>query len=167
MNMKGHILIALREQYYRWEGLLGKLDETQIQAPLNPSDWSTKDVMVHLWAWQQRTIARVVAVLTNHEPQFPDWLPGLDPETEDVSQLNDWIFNTYRGRSWRDVYQDWKTGFLNLLDSSQGISEHDLLDSGKYPWLGGYPLVLYLIGTYDHHREHYDELFAWLQENKV
>jgi hypothetical protein len=50
MNMKDHILAALREQFIRWEELLAGLSEDQITAPRFDLDWSIKDVMAHLWA---------------------------------------------------------------------------------------------------------------------
>ena len=52
MNMKEHILAALREQFHSWEGFLSDLDEGQITAPYFDFDWSIKDVIAHLWAWQ-------------------------------------------------------------------------------------------------------------------
>jgi hypothetical protein len=59
MNMKDHILTALSEQLNRWEGLLDRLSDEKINTPLAPSNWSTKDVISHLRAWQQRSIARL------------------------------------------------------------------------------------------------------------
>ena len=56
--MQDHILAALRELFDNWESLLASLSEAQITTPLLPSPWSTKDVVAHLWAWQQRSIAR-------------------------------------------------------------------------------------------------------------
>ena len=50
MNMKEHILAAIREQFDRWEELLASLSEEQIIAPRFDFDWSIKDVMAHLWA---------------------------------------------------------------------------------------------------------------------
>ena len=56
MNMKDHILTALREQFNRWEKLLASMSDEQITAPHLPSNWSIKDVIAHLRAWQQRSI---------------------------------------------------------------------------------------------------------------
>lgn len=53
MNMKEHILAAMREQIENWEALLSTLNEEQILAPNFDLDWSIKDVLAHLLAWQQ------------------------------------------------------------------------------------------------------------------
>jgi hypothetical protein len=158
-------LTALRELFDQWETLLASLSETQITTPLLPSPWSTKDVIAHLWAWQQRSIARIEAALSNQAPELPNWLPGLDPDAEGATdQINAWIFKTCQEQPWSKVHQDWREGFLRFLDSSTGITEKDLLDPSRYPWLEGRPLAFILLASYDHHQEHYEKLLAWRQE---
>ena len=167
MNMKEHILTALREQFDRWEELLASMSEEQINAPLLPSEWSIKDVIAHLRAWQQRSIARMEAALFNREPEFPMWLAGIDPDSEGhTDQVNAWIFENSREQPWVKVYRSWSEGFLRFLESGEGVSEKDLLDSNRYPWLKGYPLAYILLASYDHHQEHYVKLLAWLQEQR-
>ena len=165
MNMQEHILAALSEQFSRWEELLTTMSEGQITTPLLPSHWTLKDEIAHLRAWQQRSIARLEAALLDREPEFPRWLPDLDPDSEDTTdQVNAWIYETYRELPWSTVYRNWREGFLRFLELGQGISEKDLLDGGRYPWLAGYPLALILLGSYDHHQEHLEKLLAWLRD---
>ena len=166
MNMKQHILAGLREQIDLWEKLLAGLSEAQMLTPLTPSHWLIKDVIAHLYVWQKRSIARVEAAVNHHEPNFPHWLENVDPDTEEVTdQVNAWIYETYRNQPWSQLHQDWRAGYEQLIQLADQISERDLLDSGHYPWLQGYPLIWILIATYDHHQEHYDNLNSWLLEN--
>jgi hypothetical protein len=161
MNMKDHILMALREQFNSWEDLLASMSDEQITARRLASNWAVKDVMAHLMAWQQRSIARFDAARLNREPEFPRWLAGSDPEAEDnTEQINAWIYNTYRDQSWSEVHQNWRDGFLRFLELGEGISERDLLDSGRYPWLDGHPLAWILLASYDHHQEHLEKLLT-------
>jgi len=151
MKMKDHILTALREQFNRREELLASLSAEQITAPHLPSNWSIKDEIAHLMAWQQRSIARLDTALFNREPEFPRWLPNLDPDSEDYpDQTNAWIFETYREQPWSMIHQNWCEGFLRFLESGEGISERDLLDAERYPWLEGYPLAFVILASYDH-----------------
>jgi hypothetical protein len=165
MNMKEHILAALREQFKRWEELLAGMSETQITTPHSPSEWSTKDEISHLWAWQQRSIARLAAATLDREPDYPKWPAELDPNSADVDKLNAWIHETTRKNPWSKVHLDWKIGFLRFLELGEKISEKDLLDAGKYPWMKGSPLAFSLLSSYDHHQEHYDGSVAWLDQN--
>ncbi len=167
MNMKEHILTALREQFNRWEELLASMSDERITAPHLPSNWSIKDVIAHLRAWQQRSIARLEAALFNREPEFPKWLPELDPDSEgNTDQTNAWIYETYREQPWSKVHQNWREGFLRFLELGEGIPEKDLLDAGRYPWLEGHPLAFILLASYDHHQEHLEKLLAWLREHE-
>jgi len=166
MNMKEHILAAMHEQLDRWEELLGSLSPEQLAIPLAPSPWSTKDVIAHLWAWQQRTNARLEAAAHNGEPVFPKWPADLDPNGEsDTDRINEWIYQTYRNLSWSEVHQAWKAGYLHLLNLAEAVAEKDLMDDSHYTWMQGYPLVLILLSTYDHHQEHYEKLLAWLRQH--
>ncbi|NMB89269.1 MAG: ClbS/DfsB family four-helix bundle protein [Chloroflexi bacterium] len=163
MQMKAHILAALREQLDSWENLLVSLSPVQRSIPLQPSDWTPQDVIAHLWAWQQRTSARFAAALAGREPEFPHWPVAGDPDgSGSPDAVNAWIYTANRQRPWAAVYQDWQTGFQGLLDMAAQVAEKDLLDADKYPWMEGSPLALVLLGTYDHHQEHIEALQAWL-----
>jgi hypothetical protein len=163
MNMKEHILAALREQFKRWEELLAGMSEKQITTAHSPSGWSTKDEISHLWAWQQRSIARLAAATLDREPDFPKWPAELDPNVdENTDKINAWIHETTRKDPWSKAYLDWKIGFLRFLELGEKIKEKDLLDESKYTWMKGAPLAFALLSSYDHHQEHYDGTVDWL-----
>lgn len=155
MYMKKHILAALSEEFEQWEGVLARLDHRQIAA-VHPDDHrSIKDDLAHLWAWQQRTIARVEAAVFDRQPVFPSWPDEIDLTAGDAINLaNDWIFETYREKPWLEVYQNWRAGFLRLQDLAEQVAERDMLDGERYPWLNENSLAVFLLGTYDHHQEH-------------
>src|SRR5512133_1594906 len=100
MNMKEHILAALREQFERWEELLASLSEEQITAPHFDRDWSIKDVMAHLWAWQQISSARLEAGALDREPEFPKWVVSLENWEEDADRVNALTFERNHGKPW-------------------------------------------------------------------
>ena len=159
MNDKQQILTALREEFNRWEALLASMSETQIAGPSSPTNWSIKDVVAHLRAWQQRSIARMEAALHNREPEFPRWPETLNPDSEDdTDQINAWIYETNREKPWPSVYRDWREGFQRFLELGEAIPEKDLLDVGRYPWLAGRPLSFILVASCEHHQEHLEWL---------
>ncbi len=163
MDMKEHILAALREQIDRWEALLAKLGEAQIVAPAFPSDWSVKVIIAHLMTWQKRSIARFEAASAGHEPDFPVWVPGINPDGEgNADRINAWVYDTYHEQPWSKVHQDWKTGYLRLIEMANQVPEMNLLETGIYPWMGPYPLGYILLATYSHHQEHIEKLQEWL-----
>jgi hypothetical protein len=163
MNMKAHILAALREQLGSWEELLASLSEAQITTPHFDFDWSIKDVMAHLWAWQQISIARMEGGLRDQEPQFPTWIvASIETWEEDADRVNALTFETQHHKPWSEIYQNWENGFLQFLELGQKIAEKDLLDGDRYSWLNGYSLAFILVASYDHHQEHLEKLIEWL-----
>jgi hypothetical protein len=163
---KKQVIAMLQAEFKRWVKLLAGMSEEQISAPHLPSNLSIKDVMAHLWAWQQRSIARLEAALLDMAPEYPDWPADLDPEQEgQPHQLNAWIYETYREKPWPSVYRDWRAGFLRFLELGQAIPEPKLFETGKYPWLDGYALSDVLLGSYrHHHQEHLEPLLDWLEQ---
>lgn len=90
---------------------------------------------------------------------------GKDWE-EDADRVNALTFETNHEKSWSEIYHNWKNGFLRFLELGNEISEKDLLDGDRYPWLKGYSLAFILVASYDHHQEHIEKLLAWLREHK-
>ena len=90
MNMKGHILAALREQFEHWEELLASLSEEQITAARFDLDWSIQDMIAHLWARQQISIARMEGGVHDRAPEYPQWITDIGEEwEEDADQTNE------------------------------------------------------------------------------
>lgn len=167
MDKKQRILTMLEDEFNRWEELLGSLSEQKITARRPPSTWSIKDVVAHLMAWQQVSIARLEAARRDEEPVFPDWLAGADPESEDrIDRFNARIYERYRTVPWARVWQMWRDGFLTLLEMGQQIPADQLLDRERYPWLKGYSLWAVLEGIYRHHHDdHLDVVVARVAES--
>lgn len=165
MNMKEHILAALREQLDNWEELLARLSEQQITTPQFDFNWSIKDVIAHLWGWQQISIARMEAGVQDRQPELPEWITESGEAWEDnADQTNARIYKTNHEKPWSEIHRNWKDGFLQFLELGEKISERDLLDGSRYPWLKGYSLAFILVASYDHHQEHFEILLAWLKQ---
>jgi len=166
MNMKEHILAALREQFNNWEVLLASLSAEQIITPHFDFDWSIKDVVAHLWAWQQISIARLEGGLQDQEPKFPTWIVNSVEDWENnADEVNAVTFERKHNKLWTEIHQNWRDGFLRFLEVGDSISERNLLDGDRYPWLKGYSLAFILVASYDHHQEHLEKLTDWLHHN--
>jgi hypothetical protein len=161
MKDKPSLLEALRAELDRWEELLAGMSESEITAPHLPSVWSTKDVIAHLMAWQQVSIARLEAALLDKDQEFPGWLEGTDPFEADTAEnrddFNNRIYEAYRQQSWPSVHRAWRDGFRRFLELGDAIPEDQMMDTKKYSWLRGYPLSSVLEGSYEHHHEHFME----------
>lgn len=168
MFMKRHILAALQEEFDQWEKVLAGLSEEQVSRP-QPGHYSVKDVLAHLRAWQEISVARLSAGLHQRAPEFPAWMSDLPANWEDEADLttdltNARIYELNRDQPWPSVLEAWRACFRQLLELGEVIPEPALLNSNRYPWLNGDSLAVVLLGTYDHHHEHLDKLLDWLRE---
>ena len=165
MMSKEQLLADVRAEYERWQALLAGLNRAQAASPL-PDGLSVKDVIGHLHAWQQISVARLEAVLEDREPVYPAWLGGLEPDREEnLESINATIHAMYGGEPWPVVHELWLAGFALLLDLAAAVPQRDLFDAQRYAWLGGYAPADVLQGTYEHHHdEHYTPLAAALHE---
>ena len=168
MNRKQEILAILQDEFDRWEKVLNKLSPEQINAPKFISEWSIKDTLAHLMAWQMRSIARMEAALLDKEPRFPNWPVDPEPDPGDNSdEINAWIYATYHDQPWSSIHPAWSTGFQRFLELGQAIPEKDLLDPKRYAWMEGQPLLAVLQSSYEHHHvDHLEPLLALLRANK-
>ncbi len=167
MENKQEIMTRLQKVFNSWQELIASLGPQEISTPLSPSTWTVKDVVAHLWAWQQATVARDEAALLRIDPDYPNWwrVMGPDPD-EDVDRTNDYLYKLNQDKPWPRVYTDWKAQFSRYLELASQLPEKDLLEPGKYPWMGSYALMASTMGTLDHHEEHLETLLAWLKEHR-
>lgn len=166
MEDKQHIIDELADIFNRWQVLLASLSEQQIHQTLTPSTWTVKDVVAHLWSWQQGSVARMEAALHNREPNYPAWwaVRGPDPE-EDLDGTNALLYKLSKDKPWKVVYSDWKAQFMHYLELTQKLPKQDFFQPGRYPWMGKYAIADSTKGSLDHHKEHYETLTEWLREH--
>lgn len=162
MIMKEHLLQAMDEEFQAWQKFLQSLTPLQRTAPVFDDGWSVKDVLNHLWAWQQISTARLQAAVRDTAPVFPEWVADL-PENweENPDKANALIYARYHPLPWENVLQNWESNFRQLLELAQKVDERNLLEHTRYPWLHGYPLIFILLASYSHHQEHLEALIAW------
>ena len=167
MNSKLEILAMLQEEFDRWEEVLNNLSAEQITAPNFISNWSIKDTLAHLMAWQTRSIARLEAARMKKDPEFPRWPVEPEPDPGDNSdEINAWIYETYHDQPWSSIHPAWSAGFQRFLELGQVIPEKDLLDPKRYAWMEGQPLLVVLQSSYEHHHiDHLQPLLALLRQN--
>ena len=159
MDEKTENLKKLKDMYAGWERLLNSLSEDQIISGNFIADRSIKDIVGHLTAWQQVSVARLSAAISGTVPVMPGWFGGSDPESdENLDEYNENIHLIYRDKDWSDVHREWKERYQELLELAEEVPSGDMQDVSKYPWMYGYALIDVLHGTYEHHREHIESV---------
>ncbi len=155
---KASILDELRTKYVALEAILAPLDETQMTKTGVIGDWSIKDILAHITAWQDRLLAWLHAARHNEEPT----ISGPDSE-EEMDRLNEQFYKENRSRPLADVLGDFRSSYLQIVEAVQAMPEEDLIDPHRFAWLNGDSLRQLVAGdTYDHYEEHRQQIEEWL-----
>ncbi len=159
---KASILDEMSTNYAALEGILAPLNETQMTTEGVAGEWSIKDILAHLTAWQQRLLVWLHAAARHEKPT----LIGLASE-EETDGLNEQFYRENKSRILSDVLADFRTSYLQIVDVVQGLSEKDLIDPHGFAWMKGNPLFYLVAGnTYGHYQEHIDPIQQWLARSK-
>ena len=160
MSEKTEKINTMKAEFRLWLELLSGITAEEAAEPNRIGVMSIKDLLGHLTAWQQITAARLEAALEDRDPDFSEWPPEFsDPDTEELlDQINAWIYETHRSKTWDKSVAEWRIRFERLIKLAEAVPEEDLEKENKYPWIAGYPLSAVLVGTTNHHREHREEL---------
>ncbi len=162
MSDKAQAISMLQLELKRCEEFLSELDEEQISEINIFDNHTTKDIVAHLAAWQQVTMGRLEAALNNHDPEFPGWFNGVDPQNKtDLDQMNSWIHGISHSHPWIIIHKEWRQRYTRIIQISEAIPESEMLEIGRYAWLKEYALINVLLGSAEHHKEHLDEIVAF------
>jgi hypothetical protein len=166
---KSELLNWLREEYQQWEAFLDQIGPALLEQPGVNGDWSMKDMVSHLYVgWQPRLIARIQAAQRGEPEPAPPWPAHLKSDDE----INAWIYEVSHERSLREVLDESRQVFQQLLAVVEGLPEDVQIEQvhqgGKVYhllWLGG---QRFPVGEFfDHfHDDHEPDVRAWLARVK-
>ncbi len=160
---KEQLLGMLRAERARWEALLVQVGEARMNLSGVTGEWSVKDIVAHLTAWESRVVAWLSAVRAETWPAPPAWPTNLDED-----QTNDWIYKANRGRRLSDILNDSRRVFDQLLEGLAELSDQDLTAINRFEWLGGNSLLEAIPGnSYAHYQVHGELIRNWLEQRQA
>jgi uncharacterized protein (TIGR03083 family) len=165
VQTKDQLLATLRAERARWDALLAEVGEERLTVPGVAGDWSVKDLLGHLAAYQRYWGAQARGATTG-VPPTPRDLFDTDavPEryaTED--EQNAAIHALYAPLPPAAVLAKWREASDLLTDSVAALTEEDVITPGRFAWAGDRPLAEAMAGdTYRHAAEHAADVRAWL-----
>ena len=141
-----------------WNNLQASLDgltEEQMHRPGVVGEWTIKDILAHLTAWQ----TRLITTLFKAEKGFT---PDTTESGQTVDQMNAKFYREMKDRSFDQVWDDLDSSYHQLLSRLAGWKEKDLFDPGRFKWMKGEPFAAYIAGdSYEHYAEHAAQIREW------
>ncbi len=161
---KKQLLAEMQSEQAAWLALLEEIGEENMTQPEVAGGWSIKDIVAHLTGWRRRTVLRFRAVLDPTVDMTPYWPAELD-EDDEVDEINAWIYKANRDRPPADVLNDSREVFQQLVAEVSALSDEQLNDPQRFPWLEGERLTgAFIFGHF--HEEHEHDMRAWLARVK-
>ena len=167
-SSKQSLLEQIEHEREFWDALVAEIGEERMLEPGATGDWTFKDVVAHLNGWRRKTLARLEAARQGGTPAAPPWPANLSEENDDdVDDINDWIHQSSRDTPLQEVLGEYQRSFQFMHDAVTTLSERDLFEPGRYPWLSDYALATVITDSFGHlHEEHEPVLRAWLDQTK-
>jgi hypothetical protein len=161
---KKQLLAEMQSEQAAWLALLDEIGEENMTQPEVAGGWSIKDIVAHITGWRRRTVLRFRAALDPTVNMTPDWPAELD-EDDEVDEINAWIYKDNRDRPLVDVLNDSREVFQQLVAEVSALSDEQLNDPQRFPWLEGERLTgAFIFGHF--HEEHEPDMRAWLDKVK-
>lgn len=155
---KDTLLSDTQKGYDDFEQLLSQLTLGQILAASGNGEWSVKDNIAHLMAWQRRTINLLQSVRDNRE--LPDPTPNMSED-----EINAMFYQQNKTLSLDKVLANLHSVQQQTISALQSLSEEDL--NKPISWLGNRPVVGWVVGNNsEHYQEHTHYIQKSLQQTK-
>ena len=151
---KAEAVHGLQNEFEVWDSMMSRLGDQDVESVVYKNR-SKKDDVAHLWEWQRITAERLQVAIDGSQPLY-GWVPKVFADDIDghTDEYNDYLYEKNKHRSWEEVYEDWRTTFVGVIEQASLLTDEMLFTSLRYEWLFGYRLVAVLEGTLNHHQEH-------------
>ncbi len=137
------LLTAIADGRARLDAALAGLTDDAMLDRID-DDWTRKDVVAHLEAWERRVVDLLDRLRAGSEPD----------ERIETDELNARFFAADRDRSLEDVRAGERGAYHAVLAALDRATDEELFEGGHFAWTNGDQLAEWFRGNTD---EHYDE----------
>lgn len=165
---KAELLVRLERERAAWDALLAKVPREAMARPGVEGDWSVKDVVAHVMAYERWTAAQLRAEregrrATDLEQYGTDDAPAI-AEATDLDERNAAIHDQHRALPADEVLSLADQIFAELKAVIEALTEEELANPDGGSWWPGEPLLEVIpVQTYRHYHQHRPSLEAWIE----
>jgi uncharacterized protein (TIGR03083 family) len=148
------LLQALRASRAQIEAALAGLADAQLTEPGALGEWSVKDILSHLTAWEAEAVTALAKVKRGLKPGKIPWAQA------EVDALNAKWYKENKRRPLDRVLADFRGVRAQTLKLVESFSDEDL--AAPRPWFDNGTLVeLIKAETFEHEAEHLPHILEW------
>lgn len=153
---KAVILARMAEERAAFEQTIAGLNATQMTVPRVMDDWTIKDILAHITAWERDLLGWLEMAWRGEALPIP---PGGGWDAY-IEEFNARTYTANRDRPLEDVLAEFDAIYARLMDELRALPE-DPADPLWAVWEGGQPPWGLLATFYGHYREHRLPIEAW------
>ncbi len=149
--IKSALLAELEQEWANIERFCAGLSEADMITPGKEGEWSVKDILVHLSAWEKYLLDRLGYVMTGQHPQYP-----VMTSWDDVHHFNAQVYTENKDRPLTSVVIEFRSLYRGVMTVLEALDEKILNMPYTYDFPDDALTLLQLIrsNTFEHYREH-------------
>ena len=157
---KQELLHIIQDERHKLETALAKMSADQMTTAVIDHDWTVKDILAHIVAWEQLMIGWLTEIQRGDIPS-----PPIPATNQAVDAINLEVYQRNKERPLAAVWAEFATSYQQALAAIAPFDDRQLFDPDFYPWRQKRPL-LFLVGgnTGWHYYEHHETIARWLNE---
>ncbi|MFW9851086.1 MAG: ClbS/DfsB family four-helix bundle protein [Candidatus Thorarchaeota archaeon] len=157
---KEKIIESIQTERRRLEKNLSLISDEETLKPGVIGEWSVKDIMAHLFDWEQRFLGWYTAGLRGEVPETP--APGL--KWSQLHILNQRVFEEHQNRDLQDIRNEFQTSYDETLRTVKSIPEVDMFKTGRFEWTKRDTLAGFILAnTASHYRWAKTRIRRWMK----
>jgi hypothetical protein len=145
------MLAEFEQEWVNIERICATLSEAEMTTREVEGEWSIKDVLCHLSAWEKYLLDRLGMVMTGQPPQY-----AVMTSWDDVHRFNAQVFADSKDRSPASVVIEFRSLYRGVMTVLEAMSDDQLIQPYSYDFPDDGLNLLQLIraNTCEHYREH-------------
>ena len=151
ISNKTELLAELDQEWADIERICAGFSEAEMVARSAEDEWSVKDTLCHISAWEKYLLDRLAMVMTGQAPLYP-----VMTSWEDVHRFNAQVYTDNLERPLTSVVIEFRTLYRGVMTVIEALSDTQLTQPYSYDFPDDALTLLQLIraNTCEHYHEH-------------
>jgi uncharacterized protein (TIGR03083 family) len=160
---KAQFLAECQAEFDVLERLIAPLSAEEKTQPGMLGEWSVKDVLAHLYEWQQLMLGWQEAGLRGENPKPP----GRGYNWKQLPALNQEIYETHKDAPLEEIEAKLRESHRRMLALAESTPEEELFAAGCAAWMGKHSLATFInANAPEHYRWAYTAMRKQMKQAK-
>lgn len=148
-HTKSLVLSESQKEREALDEFLSMLSPEQMTEPGMLGEWSVKDVLAHLYEWEQMVLGWLAASQRGESPH----VPAEGYKWSQLPALNEEIRSKHSNRPLDEMLTMYHDSYKQIMETIESIPEDEMFTPGLHPWMNKNTLGAYFVSaTSSHYR---------------